>query len=88
MRPGTIAALEIAMVINLDDYRKAQAAKLAVHCREEELLCVNWNPAFGAVALSCYQTPQELSPQLPEESAQLHLLPAFMPRVSALASQI
>ena len=74
------------MVIYLDDYRKAQAAKLAVRCREEELLCVNWNPAFGAVALSCYQTPQELSPQLPEESAPLE--PAFMRRVSALASQI
>jgi len=86
MWPGTNAALEIAMVIYLDDYRKAQAAKLAVSYREEELLCVNWNPAFGAVALSCYQTPQELSPQLPEESAPLE--PAFMRRVSALASQI
>ena len=74
------------MVIYLDDYRKAQAAKLPVRYREEELLCVNWNPAFGAIALSCYQTPQELSPQLPEESAPLE--PAFMRRVSALASQI
>ena len=81
-------ALEIAMVIYMDDYRKAQTAKLPAVCREEELLCVNWNPAFGVIAMSCYQTPQELSPQLPEESAQLHRLPAFMPRVSALASQI
>ena len=86
MWPGTNAALEIAMVIYMDDYRKAQTAKLAVHCRDEELLCVNWNPAFGAVALSCYQTPQELSPQLPDENAGLPS--AFMTRVSALASQI
>jgi len=85
------------VVIYMDKYRKARVArlmrlervaKLRGLWREEELLCVNWNPAFGAIALSCYQTPQELSPQLPEESAQLHLLPAFMPRVSALASQI
>ena len=76
------------MVIYLDGYRKARAAKLPAAWREEELLCVNWNPAFGVIAMSCYQTPQELSPQLPEESAQLQLLPAFMPRVSALASQI
>ncbi len=74
------------MVIYLDDYRKAQAAKLPVRYREEELLCVNWNPAFGAIALSCYQTPQELSPQLPDERADMK--PGFMNRVSALASQI
>ena len=74
------------MVIYMDDYRKVQAAKLVVRCREEELLCVNWNPAFSVVALSCYQTPQELSPQLPEERAEMK--PGFMNRVSALASQI
>ncbi len=74
------------MVIYLNDYRKAQAAKLPVRYREEELLCVNWNPAFGAIALSCYQTPQELSPQLPDERADMK--PGFMNRVSALASQI
>ena len=74
------------MVIYMDDYRKAQAAKPAVRCSDEELLCVNWNPAFGVIALSCYQTPQELSPQLPDESVQLE--PDFMDRVYALASQI
>jgi len=86
MPPGTKAALEISMVIYLDDYRKAQTAKLAVHCREEELLCVNWNPAFGAIALSCYQTPQELSPQLPDDHAEV--TPEFLNRAYALASQI
>jgi hypothetical protein len=74
------------MVIDLENYRMARAAKLPVLRRDEELLCVNWNPAFGAIALSCYQTPQELSPQLPEASAPIQ--PAFMDRVYALASQI
>lgn len=74
------------MVIYMDDYRKAQAVKLPGLRREEELLCVNWNPAFGAIAMSCYQSPQELSPQLPDERAEMK--PGFMNRVSALASQI
>jgi hypothetical protein len=75
------------MVIQLDDYRKARAARLpALRVEEEELLCVNWNPAFGAIALSCYRTPQELSPELPEENATVQ--PDFMTRVYALASQI
>ena len=74
------------MVIYMDDYRKAQAEPAYRGGRDEELLCVNWNPAFGVIALSCFQTPQELSPQLPEESAPLQ--PAFMDRIQALASQI
>ena len=53
---------------------------------DEELLCVNWNPAFGAIALACYQTPQELSSQLPEGSAPIDQ--TFLDRVHALASQI
>jgi hypothetical protein len=86
MRPGTNEALEAAVVIYMDDFRKARAVKLPGLCREEELLCVNWNPAFSVIALSCYQTPQELSPQLPDERADMK--PGFMNRVSALASQI
>ena len=74
------------MVIYMDDYRKARAAMLPAVCSQQELLCVNWNPAFGSIALSCYQTPQELSPQLPDEHAALN--PEFMNRVYALASQI
>lgn len=74
------------MVIYLDDYRKTRAVKLPALCRDEELLCVNWNPAFGAIAMSCYQTPQELSPQLPDDHADVQ--PDFMNRVYALASQI
>ena len=76
------------MLIYLDDYRKAKAAKRVEYSSryDEELLCVNWNPAVSLVALSCYQTPQELSPALPEDSAMIE--PAFMDRVYALASQI
>ena len=75
------------MVINMDDYRKAKELKLPARRRDEELLCVNWNPAFGVVALSCYKTPQELSPPLPEdfEGVDMH---AFLERVHALASQV
>lgn len=74
------------MLIHLDDYRKAKAAPLAMPAQEEELLCVNWNPAFGVIALSSFQRPQELSPALPEDTAAVDT--AFMNRVYALASQI
>lgn len=75
------------MVIQLNDYRKAKTVKPVARLRaEEEPLCVNWNPAFSVIALSCYQTPQELSPQLPEDFAALE--PAFIERIHALASQI
>jgi hypothetical protein len=75
------------MVIRLDEYRKARARKPAMQHRDEELLCVNWNPAFSVVALSCFQTPQELSPQLPDDFDGIDM-PAFIERLQALASQI
>jgi hypothetical protein len=82
-----IAAREVAMVIQMNDYRKAKTVNPAAQGRlEEEALCVNWNPAFSVVALSCYQTPQELSPKLPEDFAVVE--PAFIDRVYALATQI
>lgn len=80
--------VENAMVIYMDQYRKAKAAKRAEHRRyDEELLCVNWNPAIGLIAMSCYQTVQELSPQLPEDFSNVDVS-AFLDRVYALASQI
>jgi hypothetical protein len=79
-------ALETAMVIYMDDYRMAKAAKVSRVRRDEELLCVNWNPAFGAIALACYQTPQELSPHLPEGLAPIDQ--AVMDRIHGLATQI
>ena len=75
------------MLIYLDDYRRSKAKPAELGCHDEELLCVNWNPAVRVVALSCYQTPQELSPQLPENFAAVDMQ-AFMTRVTALASQI
>ncbi len=76
------------MVIFLDEYRKAKAAKSAGHIRyDEDLLCANWNPAVGLVALSCYQTERELSPQLPEDFSNVDVA-AFLDRVYALATQV
>ena len=74
------------MVIYMDEYRRARAVSAVRVRRDEELLCVNWNPAFGAIALSSYQRPQELSPELPEGLAPID--PAIMDRIYALASQI
>ena len=75
------------MLIYLDDYRKAKSAKLIEHSRyDEELLCVNWNPAVSMIALTCDQTPHEPSPTLPEDTAMVEQ--DFMDRVYALASQI
>jgi len=76
----------MTMLIHLDDYRKAKAASAVAPVREEELLCVNWNPAFGVIALSSFQRPQELSPALPEDADAVG--PAFINRVYSLASQI
>ena len=76
------------MVIYMDDYRKAQDVKVAQHERyDEELLCVNWNPALRVLAMSCYQTARELSPQLPESFSNIDA-EAFLDRVYALATQV
>jgi len=79
------------MIININEFRKQKAAKNASTSasaqRDDELLCVNWSPAYAVVALSCYQTPQELSPQLPDEFEGIDMT-AFMSRLRALASQI
>lgn len=77
------------MVIYLDDYRKARAAARVAPAQryDEELLCVNWNPAVSLVALSCFQSDQELSPQLPEDLSTVDA-GAFLDRVYALASQV
>ena len=77
------------MIISLDDYRKAKEAKRAapVQRYDEELLCVNWNPAVSLIAMSCFQTDQELSPQLPEDFSKIDT-DVFLDRVYALASQV
>ena len=79
------------MVIDMKEFRKAKAQKTSSASasaeRDSELLCVNWSPAYAVVALSCYQTPQELSPQLPDEFEGIDMT-AFMGRLRALSSQI
>lgn len=75
------------MLIYLDDYRKAKAKPVEYGRYDEELLCVNWNPAVSVVAMTSYQRPQELSPNLPDDFTAVDVQ-AFMSRVYALASQI
>jgi len=76
------------VVIYMDDYRKAQQVKVDHLSRyDDELLCVNWNPAIRVIAMSCYQTADELSPQLPEDFSNTDAQ-AFLDRVYALASQV
>ena len=75
------------MVIQMNDYRKTKTVKPAAQDRHnDDVPCVNGNPALRVIAPPCYQTPQELSPQLPEDYAAVE--PAFINRVYALASQI
>jgi len=76
------------MVVYIDQYRKARAAsKVPAQCHAEERLCVNSNPAVRAFAMSCYQTPDELSPSLPDETATIDT-ESFLARVYALATQV
>ncbi len=77
------------MIIVLDDYRKAKAAQRLETAEryDEELLCVNWNPAVQLVAMSCFQNEQELSPQLPEDLSTIDA-DIVLDRIYALASQI
>jgi hypothetical protein len=81
---------EAAMVISMLDYRKARAARALAAARrydQEEALCVNWNPAIGVIAMSCFKKLHELSPQLPEDFSTV-VEPDFLERVYALATQI
>jgi hypothetical protein len=72
----------------MDDFRKAQAMKISSRARyDEELLCVNWNPAIRVFAMSCYQNNHELSPELPEDLSKIDA-DAFLSRVYALATQV
>lgn len=75
------------MIIYMDDYRKASQFDAAQHEMEEEQLCVNWHPAVRVLALSCYQRPQELSPQLPPDLANVDA-DSFLDSVYGLATQI
>ena len=76
------------MVIYMDDYRKAQAVNVAGRSRyDEEVMCVNWNPAVVGLASTWYQTSRELSPELPEDLSKIDA-DSFLTRVYALATQV
>lgn len=75
------------MIISMEEYRKAKALNVAAAVRyDDEVLCVNWNPAVGAIAKASFQTPAELSPPMPREHAPLDR--EFLDRVYALATQV
>ena len=75
------------MVISMEKYRRARASNNAVAPRaDDELMCVNWNPAVVGVALSSFRTPSELSPDLPPDHAPVDR--EFLDRARALATQI
>ena len=77
------------MVIYLDDYRKAKAARVPTLEQRygEELLCVNWNPTVAMSVMFSDQRPQELNPRLRDDLASVDV-DAFIERVYALASQV
>jgi len=75
------------MAIYLDDYRKVRTPKLSTCRRDEEFLYVNRTPMPGVDAPSCLKTPQEPSPQLPDDFKGADMR-ALMQRLRALASQI
>lgn len=75
-------------MIRMDDYRKAKAASVAKSQRyDDEILCVNWNPAVRSIAATGGQTTQVRSPDLPEDFSRIDA-EAFLTRVYALATQV
>lgn len=75
------------MIIYLDDYRKAKAIKPTINTTyQDELLCVNWNPA---VAITPISMTRAVSAEDPEfiDTAILDTT-EFMAQTYALATQI
>ncbi len=76
------------MLIYLDEYRKAKAARALVRERySEELLCVNSSSVVGISTLFSYQHPAQRSPDLPHDFTSIDV-DRFVDRARALASQI
>jgi hypothetical protein len=75
------------MVIYLDDYRKAKAARAPTLEEDygEELMCANWNPMISLSAES--QQPHEPSPRLPDDFGSVDV-EAFLDRVHVFASHV
>jgi hypothetical protein len=79
--------MEVAVVVYLDQYRKANAVNVIASPYEQEKLCVNGNSMRGIIAMPCKQHVNDLSPELPEDLTQVDI-EALLGRVYALASQI
>lgn len=78
------------MVISLDEFRRQKEKVNAMQTQaryDDDLLCVNWNPAVAAVAAMSYQRRDELSPDLPDDFSTIDVT-ELMLRVRALATQI
>lgn len=76
------------MLIYLDEYRKAKAARAALHDRHgEERECINLGAVATVSAIFCFQHPAELSPELPEDSTSVDL-DRVLDRIHALALQL
>ena len=76
------------MVIYMDDYRKAQTASLAGRQQyDEEILCVNWNPAVRVLAESTFRPDRDLTPELPDDFSSVDV-DALLNRIYALATQV
>jgi hypothetical protein len=83
-----ITEMEVAMVVYLDQYRKAKAANvMAARSYDQAKLCVNGNLTTGVIAMPSKQHSIDLSPELPEDFSQVDI-EALLGRVYALASQI
>jgi hypothetical protein len=76
------------MVIYLHKYRKMRTARIrAPEPARVELQCVNWIPVRGMGTAFPYCEPRQLSPDLPEEFAQVDI-DEFVGRIYGLATQI
>lgn len=74
------------MLIYLDEYRKAKAARAAVKHRRAERECIDAGAIATVSAIFCFQRSAELSPDLPEDLTSIDL-DRVLDRIHALASQ-
>ena len=76
------------MVIYMDQYRKAKAARMATaHSSAQEKLCINGHSVIRVIGLPFNRNLKGLSPQLPEDFSKIDI-GSFHDRIYALASQI
>lgn len=75
------------MIIYLDDYRKPKAIKATMNTAyEDELLCVNWNPAVAVTPISMTRAASAEDPEFID--TEILDTEEFMAQTYALATQI